>query len=139
GAPARAGDGAGSDRPAEARRRRPTGPRVLVAARPHARHARLVPPFRYDPDGSGPLQPGLPGIFAEEAPLTSEVVIDGGILARRQREALAALRGLLLERPPDIPPEEWRVIVATLASPVGHLGRVPGSPAKALGAVQIAR
>lgn len=98
-----------------------------------------MPPFAYDPDGPGAQQPGLPGFLPEEDPLPSEVVLSGGILDRRRREARAALCGLLLDRPPDLPPEEWRVVVATLASPTASFGRVPGSPAKTLAAVQVAR
>lgn len=98
-----------------------------------------MPPLLYDPDGPGPAQPGLPGMFREEAPLTSEVVLDGGLLDQHRRQALAALRELLHDRPPDITPEEWRVVVATLAAPVGHLGRVPGSAARTSGIVKAAR
>jgi hypothetical protein len=75
----------------------------------------------------------------EEDPLPSETVLNGGLLDRRRREARAALCSLLLERPPDFPPEEYHVAVALLASPVAHLGRVPGTPAKTLAAVQVAR
>lgn len=118
-----------------------------MAARPRRAHAPAVP-LRYDPDGDGPVQPGLPGVLAEEAPLPSEVVmhdgmealaVDGSILARRRREALAAHRGLLLERPEEFSPAEWRVVQATLAPPQAHLGRAPGSRAHLMGVTQAAR
>jgi hypothetical protein len=99
-----------------------------------------VPRFHdQDAHGHGPVQPGLPGVLLEEAPLPSEVVLDGGILARRLREALAAKRAMLLERDETCTPEEWRVVCATLAPPQAHLGRVPGSPARSMGAMQAAR
>lgn len=90
-------------------------------------------------DGVGPVQPGLPGVLPEEAPLPSEVVLDGGILDRRRREALAHLRGALIDRPEEFAPDEWRVVIATLAPPAGHLGRSPGTAAARYGAVQVAR
>lgn len=96
-------------------------------------------PFKHDPDGDGPVQPGLPGILQEEAPLPSEVVISGGVLARRQREALSQIRGLLLERPEDVSPEEWRVVTARLAPPSGHLGRATGTAAGRWSLIQAAR
>ncbi len=96
-------------------------------------------PLRRDLDDDGPVQPGLPGVLSEEAPLPSEVVLEGGILQRRLREAHAGLRGLLLERPDDITPQNWRVVQATLAPPSGHLPRSPGTPAKQLGVMHAAR
>lgn len=87
----------------------------------------------------GGEQRGLPGVLPEEAALPSEVVLDGGALDRRRREAYAQLRALLVDRPADIPPEEWRVVVATLAPPTAHLPRAPGTPAKAHGVLQAAR
>lgn len=102
--------------------------------------ATLAPVPRYNPsDGVGPVQAGLPGVLPEEAPLTSEVALDGGILSARRREALAQLRSLLVDRHPDVDPDEWRVFVATVAPPYGHLPRAPGTPARALGAMQAAR
>ena len=94
-------------------------------------------PFKYNPNG--PVQPGLPGVLPEEAPLPSEVVLDGGVLDRRRREALGALRATLLDRPADIAPDEWRVVVATLAPPAAHLGRAPGTAAGRYSAVQAAK
>lgn len=100
----------------------------------------LAPVPQYNPsDGVGPVQAGLPGVLPEEAPLTSEVALDGGILSARRREALAQLRSLLIDRHPDVDPDEWRVFVATVAPPYGHLPRAPGTPARALGAMQAAR
>lgn len=98
-------------------------------------------PFKYNPgnDGVGPVQVGLMGVLPEEDPLPSEVVVDGGVLSRRRREALSALRQLLLDRPEDIAPEEWRVVVATLAPPYAHLPRSPGTPARALGVMAAAK
>jgi hypothetical protein len=109
-----------------------------VAARPRRAHAPPVP-LRRDLDDDGPVQPGLPGVLPEEAPLPSEVVLDGGTLDRRRREALAAIRASLLERPDGFEPEEWRVVVATLAPPTAHLGRRPGTAAARYGVVQTAR
>lgn len=71
--------------------------------------------------------------------MPSEIVLDGGVLDRRRREALAAIRATLLERPEDFTPEEWRVVVATLAPPTAHLGRRPGTAAARYGVVQTAR
>jgi hypothetical protein len=96
-------------------------------------------PFVYNPGERDPEQMGFVGVLPEEAPLPSEVVLDGGILDRRRREAVRALRELLVHRPPEIPPEEWRVVVATLASPVAHLPRVAGGPARMLGALTVAK
>lgn len=84
-------------------------------------------------------QPGLPGVLPEEAPLPSEVILDGHVLDRRRREALAAIRALLIDRPDDIAPDEWRVVVATLAPPAAHLGRTPGGGAGRYGILQVAR
>lgn len=83
-------------------------------------------------------QRGLPDVLDEAAPLPSEVAIDGGMLTARRREALAELRGLLLDRPRDIDPEDWRVCVATLAPPAAHLPRSPGTAAKSMGVMQAA-
>lgn len=85
------------------------------------------------------MQHGLPGVLSEEAPLPSEVVLEGGILQRRLREAHAGIRDLLLDRPDDIDPGKWRVVQATLAPPSGHLPRSPGTAAKQLGVMQAAR
>lgn len=87
------------------------------------------------------FQPGLPGVLTEEAPLPSEsaLVLDGGILQRRLREAHAGIRGLLLERPEHIEPGAWRVVQTMLAPPSGHLPRSPGTAAKQLGVMQAAR
>lgn len=85
------------------------------------------------------FQAGLPGVLPEEAPLPSEVVLDGHVLDRRRREALAAIRALLVDRPDDIAPDEWRVVVATLAPPAAHLGRTPGGGAGRYGILQVAR
>lgn len=78
-------------------------------------------------------------MLPEEAPLPSEVVLDGGVLDRRRREALAALRATLVDRPDEFAPDEWRVVVATLAPPAAHLGRAPGAGAGRYGLVQVAR
>jgi len=109
-----------------------------VAARPLRAHAPAVP-LRHDLDDDGPVQPGLPGVLAEEAPLPSEVVLERGVLQRRAREARAGLVGLLLERPEDIAPGPWRVVQATLAPPSVHLPRSPGTLAKSMGVMQAAR
>ena len=84
-------------------------------------------------------QPGLPGVLPEEAPLPSEVVLDGGVLDRRRREALAAIRGALLDRPAEFDADEWRVVVSSLAPPSGHLGRTPGTSPGRYGILQLAR
>jgi hypothetical protein len=84
-------------------------------------------------------QRGFPEILPEEAPLPSEVVLSGGLLQERRRQALASLRELHVDRPDGIAPEEWRVIVAELAPPTGHLPRAPGTAAKAHGRLQAAR
>ena len=83
-------------------------------------------------------QIAMPEVLREEAPLPSEVVLDMGILAARRREALAGLRGMLLERPPGILPEDWRVFIASVAPPSGHLSRAPGSPEKVLSHIHAA-
>lgn len=88
--------------------------------------------------GKAPAQIGIPDVLDEEAPLASEVV-DGGVLSRRRKEALGALRAEFVDRPPDISPEEWRVAVAILAPPDGHIGRVPGSAGGRLGKIRRAR
>lgn len=94
-------------------------------------------PFKYNPGDW--QQRGFPDILPEEAPLPSEVVLGGGLLQARRREALERLRELHVDRPEDIAPEEWRVILATLAPPTGHLPRSPGTAAKMHGVLQAAR
>lgn len=85
-------------------------------------------------------QQGFPDILTEEAPLASEVVLSGGVLSARMREANAALRSMLFDgRPDDIAPEHWRVVCAHLAAPAAHLPRAPGTPAKVLSATQRAK
>ena len=78
-------------------------------------------------------------MLPEEAPLPSEVVLDGGVLDRRRREALAAIRGALLDRPAEFDADEWRVVVSSLAPPSGHLGRTPGTSPGRYGILQLAR
>ena len=78
-------------------------------------------------------------MLPEAERLPSEVVLDGGLLEAHRREALGQLRATLLDRPDDFEPDEWRVVVAQLAPPSGHLPRAAGSPAKNLAAVQRAR
>lgn len=97
--------------------------------------------YRRNSDGDwvGPVQTGIPGVLPEEAPLPSEVVLDGGILDRRRREALAHMRATLMDRPEEFAPDEWRVIVATLAPPAAHLGRAPGTAAARYGAITTAK
>src|SRR5574338_23719 len=113
----------------------------VVAAGRLARHAHDVP-FKYDPGtgkGGGGEQVGMALVLPEEAPLPSEVVMSGGRLDTRRKEAMAQIRGLLLDRDPSLSPEEHRVVNAILASPTAHLPRAPGTPAKMLGAIHVAR
>jgi hypothetical protein len=85
-------------------------------------------------------QRGFVDILPEEAPLASEVVLVGGVLDARRREAVAALQAALFDgRPDDIDPEAWRVVVAQLAAPAAALPRSPGTPARMLSATQRAR
>lgn len=85
-------------------------------------------------------QRGFVDILPEEAPLASEVVLVGGVLDARRREAVAALQAALFDgRPEDIDPEAWRVVVAQLAAPAAALPRSPGTPARMLSATQRAR
>ncbi len=99
-------------------------------------------------DLAGYAQRGLPGVLPEAEPLPSEMalnaagtatVLDGGLLAQRRKEALAQLRGLLVDRHPDVDPDDWRVFVATVAPPYGHLPRAPGTSARAFGVMQAAQ
>lgn len=92
--------------------------------------------FTYNP---GNDQRALPGVLGEETPLPSEQVLRGDLLSERRRQALAELRALLVERHPDVDPDEWRVFVATVAPPYGHLPRAPGTPARAFGVMQAAK
>lgn len=105
----------------------------MAGGRP-APHPRPVPPSR--PDYA---QMALPDVLPEAERLPSEVVLDGGLLSQRRREALGALRALLVDRPEDIAPDEWRVAVAHLAPPAAHLGRAPGSAAGRYSQAQAAR
>lgn len=82
---------------------------------------------------------GLPDVLPECEPLPSEVALDGGVLSERRREALAQLRAMLLDRHPDVDPEDWRVFAATVAPPYGHLPRAPGTAARAFGVMQMAK
>lgn len=85
-------------------------------------------------------QVGFSAILPEEAPLASEVMLSGGVLHARLREANAALRSILFDgRPDDITPEEWRVVTAHLISPTAHLPRAPGTSARMLSTTQRAR
>ena len=88
---------------------------------------------------AGNDQRALPGVLGEETPLPSEQVLRGDLLSERRRQALAELRVLLVERHPDVDPDEWRVFVATVAPPYGHLPRAPGTPARAFGVMQAAK
>ena len=98
-------------------------------------------------DLAGYAQRGLPGVLPEAEPLPSEtalnsagvVALDGGVLAARRREANAALRAMLVDRRPDVDPDDWRVFVATVAPPYGHLPRAPGTSARAFGVMQAAQ
>jgi hypothetical protein len=87
----------------------------------------------------GYAQRGLPGVLLEADPLPSEVVLDGGALSARRREALRGLREMLIDRHPDVDPEDWRVFAATVAPPYAHLPRAPGTAAKSLGVMQAAK
>lgn len=114
-----------------------------MAARPRVRHALPVPPRRpiIDADDlvGGYAQRGLPGVLPEAEALPSEVVLDGGVLSARRREALQQLREMLIDRHPDVDPEDWRVFAATVAPPYAHLPRAPGTPARAMGVMQAAK
>lgn len=112
-----------------------------MADRPRVRHALPVPIRRQTDadDLGGYAQRGLPGVLPEAEPLPSEVVLDGGTLSARRREALAALRAMLIDRHPDVDPEDWRVFAATVAPPYAHLPRAPGTPARAFGVMQAAK
>lgn len=108
-----------------------------------------MPPRRQNADDlAGYAQRGLPGVLPEAEPLPSETalnaagtatMLDGGVLAQRRKEALAQLRGMLLDRHPDVDPDDWRVFVATVAPPYGHLPRAPGTSARAFGVMQAAQ
>lgn len=61
------------------------------------------------------MQRGLPGVEAEEAPLPSEVVVSGELLADRRAEAHARLRAALGACPEGFEAGEWRVVREALA------------------------
>lgn len=61
------------------------------------------------------VQRGLPGVVREEAPLPSEVVVSGVLLADRRREAHARVREMMGDCPEGFEDAEWLVLKAAYA------------------------